>query len=227
MTISLDTKSTGSGSSNPVVVSHTCSADTDLLIVELVTWAANPRNDGVPSYNAVDMVDSGAGERTAYNKIFCESFRLIGPDTGSSYDVSVPNTYGRAIYVLIASYEFSAGSVVFESFGWYEDDTANPYAICNGVSNPNGLAVGVCCHDKNNMGSYAPGSGYTELYAVDLGADTYFNEYDLDYGAAGDITVDWTQAADDYGVIAQCFSESAAAAVSNPPRRKPLRMFRR
>jgi hypothetical protein len=75
-------------------------------------------------------------------------------------------------------------------------------------------------------GQTTPGANYTQLFESDQGADGFAGEYDLLSGT-GTVAVDWTLRSSAWGVIGLAFIESAAAAVSNPPRRKPLRIFRR
>jgi hypothetical protein len=207
-TFTFDTKSIGAGSGDPVNVAHTCSAGTKLLIVSVITYAnATVRAGGVPTYNSVNMVDSGEGNVSCFSKSWLEVFFLIDPSTGSSFNVSVPNTNTNALKITIASYE-ATGTVSKHASNSGESDTANP-SINVTTTVVSGLMYGACVHDLGNISSVSPGTNYTELYETDFGADSGFQEFDLDWGSSGSIAVDWAANADDWGIIGIGFEESA------------------
>jgi hypothetical protein len=93
VTFVYDSFSVGSGTGDPVTFSHTCSANTKLLILEIFNNTdSSSRAGGVPTYNSVNMVDSGEGVVVPISTHSMEVFFLINPGTGSAYTVSIPNS---------------------------------------------------------------------------------------------------------------------------------------
>lgn len=213
MSFTFDTKSNGSGAGDPVNVAHTCSASTKVLIAIVVGYIAS-RVGGVPTYNSINMVDSGEGKVSCFNKSYMEVFYLLNPSTGSSYNVSVPNTNLDTLYIAVASFEAS-GTVTKHASNSGENDTADP-SINVTTTVDNGLMVGGLVHDLSLPDTIVEGANYTELYLVDMGGDTYSGEYDLDWGSSGAIAVDYTADADDWGLIGLAFEEAAVADVIGP-----------
>jgi hypothetical protein len=213
MSFTYDTKSSGSGSGDPVTVAHTCSADTDLLVVWVFGDGAS-RTGGVPSYNSVSMTDSGEGVQDAVNKAYGEIFYLISPSTGDSYNVSVPNTGSASLYIHVVSFE-ATGTVSKHSNNYDYGSTANP-SINVSTTADNGLMVGALMHDANSPNN-TPGTNYTEAYLTDWGPEYVASEYDLDYGSSGSIAVDWSEStADDWAIIGLAFEETSSGVTVTP-----------
>ncbi|MHA2201826.1 MAG: hypothetical protein ACXABN_18300, partial [Candidatus Thorarchaeota archaeon] len=70
---------------------------------------------GIPTYNGTQMTDSGVGKIDG-GEAAVEVWYLVGPDTGSPYDVSIPNSGGQVIACSIMS---------FTSTGTPSKDSAN------------------------------------------------------------------------------------------------------
>ena len=208
MSFTFDTKSSGAGTENPETVAHTCSSSTKVLVVGIAADNNQARAGSAPSYNSVTMTDSGEGVIDAINKVFIELWYLIDPDTGSSYDVSVPNTGTDQLYIFVASFEAS-GTVSKHASNSFDDNTANP-SINVSTTVDNGLMCGLLGHDKNYPQSYAVGANYTEWYFTEWVTEYAACEYDLDWGSSGSIAVNWTESSDDWAIIGLGFEETAA-----------------
>jgi hypothetical protein len=196
-----DTRLRGTGASNPQTLSYTCGATADLLVVGIVTAGGTIRTGGKPTYNGVEMVQADANRSAT--ETCCELWYLLNPPTGSAYDISVPNTGTKTIYILASSYISSTGAYAYDTASGSVETNANPdVAVTTTVNNAVVVAVlGDGLNTKPTGCSHAP------LFWIDDGNYSDNAQFTIDV-VAGSITLSWTVASDDWCMCVGAWKET-------------------
>jgi hypothetical protein len=197
-----DTSSRGTGSSNPQTLSYTCGADAKLLVLGIVTAGSTIRAGGAPTYNGVTMtqVDS---DRSA-TETCCELWYLLNPATGSAHNISVPNTGAKTIYLLASSYNpTTAGySYAYDTASGAVETSANPDVTVTTTVN-NDVVVAVL---GDGLDTKPTAQSYGLLFSTDDGAYSDNLQYAVQ-ATAGNITMSWTCASDDWCMCVGAWKE--------------------
>ena len=210
MTWALDTSTQGTlGAADPLTLNHTCSAATTLLVAVVFLRDTAARTGGALTYNGVTMTDSGQGQVVPVENASVEVWYLINPPTGSSYALNAPNTALLSGTISAMSFESTGDAALDNSNSATGTSTAPTVSVTMG--NANGLMVGGLGSGDRDVPS--AGGAYTLVHTDDAGNQVWASEYDLDSGASGGVTVDFTTPhSEDYAIIGVGFYEAAAAA---------------
>ena len=129
MAHTLDTSAyTDDSAANPVTLSYTCAAGATALAVAIMT-AGGTRAGTAPTYNGVTMTELGVSPQSSTENDV-EMWYLIGPSTGSAYNISVPNTGTEYISIHAASFIAGVGKTSSIHVGTGDSDlsSSNPSA---------------------------------------------------------------------------------------------------
>ena len=185
----------------------TPSANSRLLVIDIWLLGAQiTRTGGAPTFNGTQTFsDSGAGAVSATgHETTVETWYLLNPGSGSQ--VQVPNSGAVNMSISVSSWIPSAGGAAVDKFNSGTGTGANPSISVTAVA-ANALMIG-------NMGSGyrtvpTAGTNYTMLNSYDAGNTVWGDEYDLDTGTAGNITVGFTQVSEGWEIIGISFKETA------------------
>lgn len=185
--------------SNPVTWNFDCNGG-NLLIIGLGI-SDNARAGGVPTYDGVNMVDSGQGSVDSTGESIVELWYLVNPAVGEN-EISIPNTGAEDILLIISA--------------WSGVDTADPLDVSDSdfnaaSANPsvnittaaaNELIIDILMDADNNVPT---ANSHTLISSVDKGGYSTNAQYTLDDGSAG-ITLDWTVPLDNWAMIVCAFN---------------------
>ncbi len=198
-----DTSSRAAGSTaNPRTLLYACGASAKLLVLGIVTAGGTIRAGGAPTYNGVAMtqVDSN---RSA-TETCCELWYLLNPDVGSAHNISVPNTGAKTIYLLASSYNpTTAGySYAYDTASGAVETSANPDVTVTTTVN-NDVVVAVL---GDGLDIKPTAQSYGLLFSTDDGVYSDNLQYAVQ-ATAGNITMSWTCASDDWCMCVGAWKE--------------------
>lgn len=190
------------GSGDPHTVNHTCASDCCLIVVMMFVSGTTARTGGTPTYNGDNLTDCGEGQVFG-DECGCELWYRINPDTGGSYQISVPNTGNASMQLSVISFYNVSGRCVLGNTNSAFDsaNVENPGVIIT-VAESGELCVGVLASSYRDVPSARP--GFTLLHTYDAGNHTFGSQYDLHRSP---ITTDcyFLQTKDGYGIIGALF----------------------
>ena len=208
MAHTFDTKYQGARANTaPYTFNYTCGAGTTVLVLSIVVGGTTARAGGAPTYNAVALTQADQNRQST--ETFAELWFLLNPPTGSSLQVSIPNT-GTAKYLSPVASSYKAQT------GWRSAlRTAN--GSTGTSTNPTGptltgLAIGdvIIAVVGSGANTWAPTARTgTQLYDRDDG--TYGNgaQY-LIKTDANNTAMSWTfGTSDDWAICEAAFREVA------------------
>jgi len=150
---------------NPANLSLTLGSTATVLVVSIQTelLGGSPRAGGAPTYNGTSLTQADSTSSTG--EFDNELWYLIGPDTGSSYTLSIPNTGGEEIHVEASSYISATGASAYDTANGTTNDST---FISQGVtpSDDGAVIVSACATDSKE----AMTGNQTDLYQTDLGS---------------------------------------------------------
>ena len=201
-----DTKLRFTGAASPLNSDYTCAAGVTVLVVSVVTAGSTNRAGGNPTFNSVTLSQADILRKYATSpETSCELFYLLDPPTGSAYQISVPNTGTKTLYVVASSYKAQSGyASALDQQNGNTGNTANPSVSVTTTVN-GAVIVGVM---GNGLTSVPTGRSGTILYETDNGQHIDAAQYYLQ-AAAGAWATSWTIAADDWCVCVAAFKEVA------------------
>ena len=190
-------------SATTITLAHTCTAGTRLLVMGLATRSTTIRTGGAPTYNSVTMAQiqtaiAGSAECTA------ELWYLANPDTGSSYNISVPNANATTERVVASNYTNDA-TIYLQASTSTTNSTANPTLTLNSVAQDS-LVVDILGDGRADVPS--ANTGGTVLTNNDEGAWVDSAQYKITT-SSGNVTFTWVVANDDVAFIMASFSTVA------------------
>jgi hypothetical protein len=197
-----DTSARGTGASNPQTLSYTCGASAKLLVLGIVTAGGTIRAGGAPTYNGVAMTQVDANRSAT--ETCCELWYLLNPDVSSAHDVSVPNTGTKTVYLLASSYKpVTAGnSFAYDTANGAVETSANPDVTVTTTVN-NDVVVAVL---GDGLDTKPTAQSYELLFSTDDGAYSDNLQYTIQE-AAGNVTMSWTVASDDWCMCVGAWKE--------------------
>jgi len=214
MAYTYDTKIHFNGTSNPLVQALTLGASANLLVLHIfneVSPANTARAGGAPTYNGTAMTQVSGGifnHPTGEGNM--EVWYLIGPDTGSSYNISIPNSNGNTLYAAASSYVAATG-VVFDTYATQTETSTNSPYVTITTEGTGELIVAAVFNDTNGL-SISARTG-TALYELDNGAWCEADQYLLE-STSNPQTMDWTWANNgDKMSVAIAFKDETAAVI--------------
>lgn len=197
--------------SNPETLAHTCGAGADLLVVCIdVQFAPFEPVAGTVTYNSVSMTKAGSTQN--YDNIHSQIWYLLNPDTGSSYNVSVP-TANSSMTMRITAISFTCtGTAQYDAAGGGDGATNS---ISNSLSVAGaGVVVDCAAHERHETGGVSlttspSGIGETEVGLTDEGAWSTCQGYAFPTGS-GSVTMTWETwgGADDWCHAMASFDEA-------------------
>jgi len=206
MAHTFDTKLRFTGATSPLTSNYTCGAGTTVLVVSVVTAGSTNRAGGNPTFNGVAL--SQADQLRKYSsspETSCELFYLLNPPTGSAYQISVPNTGTRTLYVVASSYKAASGyTSALDKVNGGTGLSANPSVSVTTTVNGD-VIVGVM---GDGYTSVPTGRSGVVLYSTDDGQYTDNAQYYLQANL-GVWATSWTVSSDDWCVCVVAFKEVA------------------
>lgn len=193
---------------DPVTLAYTCGTNCKLLVLAVLGQTNAGRTGGAPTYNSVAMTQANSsmlGEAECTTEIWY----LRTPDTGSSYDISVPNTGGLSIRLVAVSFTLATGSSALFNVSSTNTTGADPSLTINSV--PDGAA----CVEALGSGykDAVGGRTHTQLFDNDEGAWNDATQYTIKSGA-GNLTMSFTQSSDDVAMVMVAFTTATDATVT-------------
>jgi hypothetical protein len=110
MAHTFDTKAQISGATNPVTGNYTCGVGTTLLVLGIVAGGGTARAGGTPTYNGVAMTEVYSGIKAVSSpETVVDMYYMLAPPTGSSLQISIPNTGTLSLWCCASSYKAQTG----------------------------------------------------------------------------------------------------------------------
>ena len=199
------------GSGNPVTFNFTCGATAKSLILVILNATTTARTGGTPTYNSINMTQLGT-QQAGSAECNVEMWRLHGPPTGSSYQISIPNSGSLTLYA--TCFTLTSGDAVGD-FGTVQQtgtSSATPQLTINSVP-AGGATVSVLGHGYKD----APTArSHTVILETDQGAWSSNSQYGL-HASSGNVTHSWTVGgSDDVAMIMAAFEQVSAPVVVVP-----------
>jgi hypothetical protein len=190
---------------NPKTGNYICGSGTTVLVVTLIY--ANGSRSGAPTYNGIALTQGDQTRYAASNpEARAEAWFLLGPPTGSSYQISVPNPNGLLLEICVSSYKAQSGycSKLETATGYQSNSSTNPSVSIMTAINGD-VIVAVCASGAD---AWNPtGWGGTQLYDTDNDGWGGGHQYHLQ-ATAGAKAMSWTfETADDWGICVLAFAE--------------------
>lgn len=192
-----DTSKNATGNANPYTTTYTAGINTTgctLLCLGIVVRTNVQRTGGSPTFGGVTMTKADI-TRVA-NETNSELWYLIDPPSGTTQNLSIPNTNVRTLYVTLASYcvnDPPRYKTVFDTATGQTTTTAGSYVRI--TTNYYGSVLFQIQGCGNNNPPTA--QNQTLLYKVDRGNYSDDSQYALQTDPAT-TTFTWTFGSDDY-----------------------------
>lgn len=184
---------------NPATGNYTCGSGATLLVLSIMTKTATTRT-GTPTYNGADLTQAGTASDTG-GEGTAEIWYLVDPDTGGSYEISVPNSGSDEVNIVASSYKAPATfTSALDSTEFANGTSADP-ADSITPSEANTVVVDACFMGYRDVAS---GNSHTLLYSRDTGSEGYASQYTLPSDTSA-VNLSYTQAADDWQLRSACF----------------------
>jgi hypothetical protein len=208
MAFTIDTSKYGAGNSNPQTLAYTCGTNSTLLVLGFgISGTASRGLANAPSFGGNTMSIVGASTNTG-GEIGGELWYLSNPSTGTSYNISIPNTQSRTLYLFASSYSTSSG---------YSTDLNSGASFTGTITNPSTRAV---ITESQEMVIQAIASGaqskLTQCYpgkmicsSTDMGSFQFGMQYHLPTTVAN-VSVGFTTVSEDTGLMTAVFRQLAA-----------------
>lgn len=212
---SLRFPASGTSTTNPLSTSFTCGAGTTVLVVMLNYAGGSDRAGGAPTYNGLSLTQADQNRRGTTNpEGTAELWYLLNPPTGAAYTVSVPNSGGVAMSMVIASAISASGASALDVTNGGGGVSANPSVSVDTTVNGDVIFAVVV----DGAQSWAPtGRTGTQLYDTDNGAWGGGAQYLLQT-SAGTQAMGWTfGTSEDWGLVVAAFKEATPTQTITPP----------
>jgi len=205
MAHTFDRKLRFAGATSSVTSDFICSVGATVLVVSVVTAGSTNRTGGNPTFNGVTLSQADQLRKYSSPETSCELFYLLNPPTGSPYQISVPNTGTRTLYIVASSYKAASGyTSALDQQNGNTGLGANPSVSV--VTTVNGdVIVGVLGDGYKTAPSGRSGQS---LYETDDGNYSDNAQYYLQDGLGLWVT-SWTISSDDWCVCVVAFKEVA------------------
>ena len=192
--------------SDPITTNYTCGADATLLILSLVIGGSTDRTGGAPTYNSIAFTQAGTNQKAASSpETVVELWYLLNPPTGSSYQISIPNSGTVYITSEISSYKAASG---------YNSKLKETSSATGTSTNPTGPThTGLFSGDVlvavvgSGGDSWNGTANKTSLYTVDNGTYGNASQYFLSISTTN-TALSWTFAtSEDWAICSVSFTE--------------------
>lgn len=207
----LDTSAESAASAaNPLTLAYTCGANAKLLVLAIGTGTNTSRTGGSPTYNGVTMLRVGT-EILGAVEVTSELWYLSGPVTGSSLNISVPNSGTKTIRLAASSFNNTGTGVIgagLESFTTTNTTAANPSLSITPATD--GTVIVDSLADGNTTVPSA--NSQTLIFKNDNGSWSNNSQYAL-VGTRAATTFSWTVNSDDVAFVVGVFKESVGALI--------------
>jgi hypothetical protein len=175
---------------NPVTFAITCAAGTTVLWLGIVVNGTTQRTGGAPTYNGIAMTQAGSKRNAGGTpETYVEQFYLLDPPTGSSYNISIPNTNTLNLTATAATGLAGAGKAsALDAQSGAAGSSTNPAATV--TTTVAGDIVFAICGDGATTWNPTAWSG-VQLYDWDAGTRGHGAQYVLVAGTGSQAT-NWT-----------------------------------
>lgn len=206
-TFDTSTHQTRTRNTSGVTFNHTCGSGTTLLTLTIVVGGTTARTGGAPTYNGVAMTQADQnGQAPSGAETIVELWYLLNPGTGSSYQISIPDSNNVFLTADVSSYKATSG---YKTVLKTDDDDGNTSTNPTGPS-LTGLVSGDVLVAVVGSGAttWAPTARTgTQLYDVDDGSYGDGAQY-LIKTDSSDTAMSWTfGTSDDWSVVEAAFTE--------------------
>ena len=99
----LDTNLRFTGAGSPLTSNYTAGSGSTLLTLGIVVGGSTQRAGGAPTFNGVNMIQVDSTRVATETNV--ELWYMIDPPTGSAYQISIPNTGTKNLYVQASTYK--------------------------------------------------------------------------------------------------------------------------
>jgi len=210
-----DTKYQGArASTNPYTFSYTCGAGTTLFVLSIVVGGTTARAGGAPTYNSVAMTQADTVRSSTETK--AELWYLLSPPTGSSLQVSIPNTGAVFLSPVASSYKAASGcaSALRTANGGTGTSTNPTGPTLTGLASGDVIIAVV----GTGANAWAPTARTgTQLYDRDDGAYGNGAQYLIKTDAT-DVAMGWTfGTSDDWAICEAAFKETITITLATTP----------
>lgn len=194
---------------NPATMDFDCNGG-DLLVLGMAGYFT-PRAGGAPTYNGVEMIDSGQGIVEAGMGSIVEMWYLVNPASGEN-TISIPNTNLSDVYPIASAWSgVDTADPLDTSNSDFNDGSANP-SVQVTTAAANELVIDVMNDQCNDVPT---GNSHTLITSVDHGGFSSNVQYTTSQDPAGNITLDWTVPSDNWAMIVCAFN------ADTPPNNDP------
>lgn len=206
-TFDTSTHQTRTRNTSGVTFNHTCGSGTTLLTLTIVVGGTTARTGGAPTYNGVALTQADQnGQAPSGAETIVELWYLLNPGTGSSYQISIPDSNNVFLTADVSSYKATSG---YKTVLKTDDDDGNTSTNPTGPS-LTGLVSGDVLVAVVGSGAttWAPSARTgTQLYDVDDGSYGDGAQY-LIKSDSSDTAMGWTfGTSDDWSVVEAAFTE--------------------
>lgn len=206
-TFDTSTHQTRTRNTSGVTFNHTCGSGTTLLTLTIVVGGTTARTGGAPTYNGVALTQADQnGQAPSGAETIVELWYLLNPGTGSSYQISIPDSNNVFLTADVSSYKATSG---YKTVLKTDDDNGNTSTNPTGPS-LTGLVSGDVLVAVVGSGAttWAPSARTgTQLYDVDDGSYGDGAQY-LIKSDSSDMAMGWTfGTSDDWSVVEAAFTE--------------------
>lgn len=192
---------------NPKTFNHTCGAGSTLLVLTLVIGGATARTGTAPTYNGVAFTQADqARQAVASPETTVELWYYLNPPTGTSYQISIPNTNSVYITAESSSYKASAGNIsYFRNAGYATNTSINPTGYLHTDLISGDIIVGTLGYGQDAASATV---NYTSLFYTDDGTYISGAQYGLYTGS--DNFLQWISSTnEDWVIVSAVFKEIA------------------
>lgn len=206
-TFDTSTHQTRTRNTSGVTFNHACGSGTTLLTLTIVVGGTTARTGGAPTYNGVALTQADQnGQAPSGAETIVELWYLLNPGTGSSYQISIPDSNNVFLTADVSSYKATSG---YKTVLKTDDDNGNTSTNPTGPS-LTGLVSGDVLVAVVGSGAttWAPSARTgTQLYDVDDGSYGDGAQY-LIKSDSSDTAMGWTfGTSDDWSVVEAAFTE--------------------
>ena len=186
------------GTNDPHTGDFNCNG-ADLLVLCIYINSNSQRNDDAPTYNGIEMTDSGQGEVIYGSEGHVEMWYLVNPASGANR-ISVPNGSNLETYLGVSAWTGVNTSDPMDTSA--EDGSASSGTRSCSITTS---AAGKLIIDTLMDGcSTAPSANsHTLIYSNDVGVRSINSQYTTDDGSSG-VTLEYTPYGDDDWAMIVC-----------------------
>ncbi len=195
---------------NPRNLSYTTGTGSTVMVLNIFTAGTTARAGGAPTFNDKTMTQVGTRQQSgATSEGATEMWYLLLTvgDTGSSHNVSVPNTGSLAMRIHVSTYKSATGQSALDVYAQTNSVSPNPNQSITTTANGDVIVAGMFTGLNTAPTVTSPGISIYINGASGGGTYKAASQYILQ-SSFGTNTTAWTSGtSDDWGMITAAFKE--------------------